>query len=457
VQCFPIPPRGGRLKIRLGITAPLVVESMSQAALRLPCFAERNFAIGQNFEHSFWLETPARPAGRLSRLVLDTSKPGKIGAHGQMTDAELNSPHFALHFPISSQLLLVRSRDSKSQPPQFITQALEPAQAEMPERLAIVLDGSVQMTPFLPEIARALEGLPAQLDLAIWFVQDGLSQIYRKDWKTGDPASAAVGRLRGIGGQDNVPALLEAWEWAVAKPGGAVLWVHGPQPILLGNLEGLKQRLEWRGSEGPAIIDVATRPGPNRIAEHLARFDALAALPRMGELGEDLGRLFAKWNGRSTEFRFNRTAEPAPSVENRRTGGAAASHPPEADATRGGLAAGIGTGMAATASSHLVRLWARDQIHWLIRIRQVSKAVELAARYQLVTPVSGAVVLETAQQFAEAGLTPADPLTVPSVPEPGTWLLVILASIVLLLHRKIAPAWKVFMKDANTRPSHDQQ
>ena len=42
VQCFPIPARGGTMKVRLGITAPLFIESAEQAALRLPCFIERD-------------------------------------------------------------------------------------------------------------------------------------------------------------------------------------------------------------------------------------------------------------------------------------------------------------------------------------------------------------------------------------------------------------------------------
>ena len=41
---------------------------------------------------------------------------------------------------------------------------------------------------------------------------------------------------------------------------------------------------------------------------------------------------------------------------------------------------------------------------------------ELAARYQLVTPFSGAVVLETQQQYADHGLTPADGDATPKVP-----------------------------------------
>ena len=59
-------------------------------------------------------------------------------------------------------------------------------------------------------------------------------------------------------------------------------------------------------------------------------------------------------------------------------------------------------------------------------------ATRLAQKYRLVTAGAGAVVLETAEQYAQAGLEPAAPAGyvppgTPSgnpVPEPETWLLV---------------------------------
>ncbi|MGH9945257.1 MAG: VIT domain-containing protein, partial [Pyrinomonadaceae bacterium] len=42
VQCFPVPPGGGEMKIRLGITMPLILEDRERTALRLPYFHERN-------------------------------------------------------------------------------------------------------------------------------------------------------------------------------------------------------------------------------------------------------------------------------------------------------------------------------------------------------------------------------------------------------------------------------
>jgi hypothetical protein len=80
-------------------------------------------------------------------------------------------------------------------------------------------------------------------------------------------------------------------------------------------------------------------------------------------------------------------------------------------------------------SSHVVRLWARDEIQRLAASRSVAEAVKLAGQYQLVTPVSGAVVLETKAQFERAGLEPVSSDSVPTVPEPGTLALLGLAAI----------------------------
>ena len=54
-------------------------------------------------------------------------------------------------------------------------------------------------------------------------------------------------------------------------------------------------------------------------------------------------------------------------------------------------------------------------------------ATILAVRYQLVTPVSGAVVLETAEQYRAAGLEPVNPGSVPTIPEPEMMVLLIIA------------------------------
>jgi hypothetical protein len=90
-----------------------------------------------------------------------------------------------------------------------------------------------------------------------------------------------------------------------------------------------------------------------------------------------------------------------------------------------------------------VRLWARDRITHLRRHRKTAEAVALAGHWQLVTPVSGAVVLETKAQYQAAGLTPVDPLTTPAiVPEPETWALMVVGTALVTLwqrHQKKRP------------------
>jgi hypothetical protein len=71
-------------------------------------------------------------------------------------------------------------------------------------------------------------------------------------------------------------------------------------------------------------------------------------------------------------------------------------------------------------SRHIERLWAKTRPQRLASARRADDASKLAAGHQLVTPFSGAVVLETKQQYAQNNLTPAAANTVPVVPEPST-------------------------------------
>jgi hypothetical protein len=86
----------------------------------------------------------------------------------------------------------------------------------MPSRIAIVLDGSEDMTRFFPQIAQALDGCPEDRCWGCGSRKRGIQQLFRSEWKSSESISAAVGKLRGAGGQDDLPALLQAWEWAAA-------------------------------------------------------------------------------------------------------------------------------------------------------------------------------------------------------------------------------------------------
>jgi hypothetical protein len=90
---------------------------------------------------------------------------------------------------------------------------------------------------------------------------------------------------------------------------------------------------------------------------------------------------------------------------------------------------------------HLARIWAVTTAEDAASPKAESARSTLAAAYQLVTPLSGAVVLETQAQYAAHGLTPGDPSAspqVPNIPEPTTGLLVLLSLTAALMRRKRA-------------------
>ena len=130
--------------------------------------------------------------------------------------------------------------------------------------------------------------------------------------------------------------------------------------------------------------DVPAAAGPNRVLAELGEVAPARGLPRYGRLGGDLGRLFAELGGQGSVVEVTRRREGA-----------------DATADRG-----------PRASAGVTRLWARDRVLELLREGRPGareEAVRLASDYALVTPVTGAVVLETKEQFDRAGLRPVDP------------------------------------------------
>jgi hypothetical protein len=144
---------------------------------------------------------------------------------------------------------------------------------------------------------------------------------------------------------------------------------------------------------------------------------AVEEVARIGPTGNDLGHWLGVWQGKETIGLFDR----------QRLG----ENDSIPDYPQG--------------SSHVVRLWAFDQVKQLVAGGKIEEAVALACKFQLVTSVSGAVVLETEQQYLQTGLTPVDAASVPSaisVPDNGaTWQLLLGVSVLLfgLAWRKLQP------------------
>ncbi|MEQ1895557.1 MAG: hypothetical protein ABL998_23705, partial [Planctomycetota bacterium] len=257
----------------------------------------------------------------------------------------------------------------------------EPSSAPR-DRPVVVVNGSAALAPHVEELELVLAKLATPMLVST-------DAGYVECMPDGGPG--LLGAIDFEGGQDDVPALEAAWDRA-RELGTDVLWFSGPQPWLYAPLAGLEQRFE-RAPDGPRLVRVALVPGENAVPAGLATTPQLEFLAADGVYAA-LARL------RRTD-ELERAWSFEPHGRGHRLG-----------------------------PRHLRALWASGEIERLLREapREKQRVVELATQEHLVTRVSGAVVLESAQQFAEHGLDPIDASALPSVPEPEEWLLLCVAA-----------------------------
>lgn len=418
MQCFPIPPDGGAMKVRLGITAPLAMSDPRNGRIPLPKIIERNFRLQPDLQHALWIESGSKLSSPLENLKSGIIREKSVNEEtsneistlrGQLADADLLSNRAALRVRLPEASIRVRTAGLNSNGSQsaektrnkasIILQELTSGSPLDLDRLAIVIDGSDGMSPFYPEIARSLAQLPPSIEL--FLIHASNEQTADKnarnsaDETISKDAAAKVRSLQAVGGQDNLDGLVRAWDIASSGKNSAVLWIHGPQPVNLSSDAALRQRLE-RSPAHPQLFAMQTAAGPNRLLEQLGA-GAIQSLPRWNSLENDLADWFRQLSAKTGPWRFQRRAV-SPNVV------------PDLDEVP-------------EVTDHVRRLYAADQVESLASTGDRKKAVQMAGQHQLVTSVSGAVVLETKEQFDRAGLSPVDPAEVPVIPEPTSWLL----------------------------------
>lgn len=404
VQMFPVP-AGGEMKARIGITIPLVLEAPSVARLQLPYVREQNFSLGADFQHAVWME---------SRQSMRVAGPTPVNRDGKayvlrtsMSNADLGSLALPIRFSRDTRISSVVARDRHTG--SYVQQRIRFDKAPV-ARGVIVIDGSSGMKGVRETIAGVIESTPGADRFDVIIAGDEPVLLSASEGRR--KIVQGIRRHEFVGGTDNVAALKLAWDRAATRENAAILWLHGPQPVLLSSAEVLASR--WKRRPGnPRLFDLAIGTGHNRIAEKLVEIPAVQSVPRSADLKADLETLLDRLNGRRAWPRLVR--------------GQVKQLPADARVT----------------SDHLVRLWARDRIGNILSRGHASarkQAIAVAHRYQLVTPVSGAVVLETAQQYRANKLAPVDSSTVPTVPEPEEWAMIIisLAMLTVLYRRRQA-------------------
>jgi hypothetical protein len=400
VQCFPVNP-GTVMKARLGITAPLLVDDPARAALLLPRFLDRNFAVRKETTHAVWLETKGRFATAPPPYTLEPLNAGGQALRASVSETALAGEARTIAVVRDPSQLEAWAPPDGAAP--AIRQTLRRRALAPAQRLVVVLDGSRGASAGGPVLAAALRRVPASLEVAAVLAGDATAVI-AKTQAGGEAASRAVATVSFVGGADNVPALVQAWDLAASSPAGIVLWVHGPQPERIGGAAALAQR--WaRRPNGPRLVAFPVVEGANQVIEELGDLSAISTWPRRAALAADLESALDHAVGAVAPIEAVR--ETTTNTPNLTT---------------------------APTSSHIRRLWAADQVRTALAAGDASSrkgAVEIAVKNRIVTPISGAVVLEAQAQYKDAGLQPPGAETIPTIPEPETWLLLIVVGCAL--------------------------
>ena len=270
-----------------------------------------------------------------------------------------------------------------------------------PKRIAVVMDTSASMKDAMPAVFAELGNLPQGVALEHWIVGDVAPECA---W------DAFTDDLECIGGRPNLRTLLKAVASLGARgESAALVWVHGPQPVADETGDALAAALNK--AENVRLFNLQVTEGPCPI------FEALAQSERVVSLTSEA--LAARRDGT-----FGKTAIVASAL--RGEGWRAAREKVAKDEVPQD---------APLASKHLGRLWAAEETALLYKPGHpmtLKATQELALPWHIVTPVTGAVVLESRQQYEDNGLEQVNAESVPTVPEPSSVLCLAIAFCVLL-------------------------
>jgi hypothetical protein len=407
VQAFPIEPKKP-FKIRIGITAPLRLDAQARGHIALPALVETNYEEADKLRHHVWVESSAAlraDADEVSTLRAGRALRGSLSSESlRALDVDVGVTDVTAARHVNARLGDVCLHDSAcggetgSVSQRWVKRTERDAGA-----LAFVIDGSRALAEQRDTIARLVGGVSPGTNTRVWLAADTPIALSDKVAQTKPDYAALARRIQDaefVGGMDNTQALMAALDWLEGRENGQLIWIHGPQGVMLQASEGLAQRIE-RSNAPPRWTSLQLAPGANRVLQaaapfaHVVSLEGVAGMERMRERlsGAATWTLAHEWHAGRVE----------------------------------------GAPEAFGGNSHVVRLWASD----LIAGRSLAQDVasKLAAQQQLVTHVSGAVVLERAEQYQRHGLVPVDPTSVPTIPEPPVFALLLVAALLAVLWR----------------------
>ncbi len=391
VQCFPVLPEKN-MKIRIGVTAPLD----AKGRLFLPRIIEQNFGIREELNTNVWVQGDVSMS--LEGLQGESASGKWREAHGELSLKDLMARHTHVRCEIEDSVDQVWARDSFSGEI-WSAERVNVSDPSADGVVVLVIDGS----EFFERWVKGAEDAIGELRRRGYEVR---VVVAAEDRIIEGPSS--LSEISYVGGQDSLSALESGFRLASSTRGSQVVWLHGESPVVLGSMEPLFQYLE-RGLQPVRFKLMDLEGGSNRILESLSKRVGVVASGRPAGVEDLQSELLRVVEGNRWEYKWKVTEDSQ--VE------------------------------GVEVWDQLVRWRVWQQVRaGIIKDRNHEHWSKLAAKYQLVTPVSGAVVLETEEQFERFGLDQIDPSaapSIPSIPEPSTGILLIFSSLLIWRRRRL--------------------
>lgn len=270
----------------------------------------------------------------------------------------------------------------KTIPPHYIVQNVTRVAAPAPHHLVVVVDGSSAVKQYAKEITQALKTIPSGIPTDVIVA----SQEHDKFSKAMPLAKALaeLDKVDFVGGQNNLQSVINASELAGDRKGGAVLWIHGPQPNLNEEIYIMSQY-----TSAPSFYELPLGSGDTDTFDFFKNHSEIgpfSPVPRnTNSLSADLAGFFSKWKPESNDYAvtISRTTQ----------------------LPKGGIT------VSDQEAQELVALGAKSQCDGFISNKHIRKAARIAVAYGVVSPVSCALVtnaVANTEDNADDSIEPAD-------------------------------------------------
>jgi hypothetical protein len=405
MKCFPVS-KMTPMKIRIGITAPVQYISNNKAYVKTPYLLKNNFQIDSSLIHYVWLESKQSLEYK-DKIALKIEDAYKLKIKMNNKELEEGEPFYFSNIPSNTTSYVYPLTES-----QFLTSKVTEEKPKEIEKIILVVDFGAMIKNEFHYFEEALDKLPTDKEIIVYCIGDKIKKFtYTKKTGSLDDLKSEVLKYKNefglVGGHDFVPVLVEALDEYDFDEKVLYIWVHGDISYALSNPEPLEKIL-LRSPKKPNLIEFGTTKSTNILT---TKSKELANFPqgKGAYLGlKNLSEFFRSINNPTTKIIFD-------------------------------VKENINTSEYQEGNKHLARIWANQEIikMGLLKELDINKAISLSATYQLVTPYVGAVVLENKSQYDQFNLKQVDASTVPSIPEPEEWALIIVIIIMLLYILKV--------------------